>query len=104
MPEAGARRRASVRMVPGVLDPSPVDVEVEAVDAVVEEVAVASDEDVLDPAPVSWGVQAGKKVRTVTRKNSERKAAVRPCPCRVVESFVSVRAALPLADLQLDES
>lgn len=104
MPVVGARRRASVRMVPGVLCPSVVDVLVEAVEAVAEEVVVASDEDVLDPPPDSWGVQAGKKVRTVMRKKRESKAAVRPCPCRVVESFVSVRAALPLADIQLDKS
>lgn len=93
MPEAGARRRASVRMVPGVLEPPVVDVVVEAVETVAEEVVTASDEDVLDPPPGSWGVQAAKKVRTDMSKKRERKVAVRPCPCRVVESFVSVRAA-----------
>lgn len=99
MPEVGARRRASVRMVPGVLDPPVVDVVVEAVEAVIEEGVTAWDEDVLDPSPDSWGVQAAKKVRTVMRKTRERNVAVRPRPCRVVESFVSVRAALPLAEL-----
>lgn len=74
------------------------------VEAVAEEVALASDEDVLDPLPDSWGVQAAKKVRTVTRRRRERKVAVRTCPCRVVRSFVSVRVVLPLADLLLDES